>query len=116
MGGFFRSLLIPGWGQAKLERRLTGGIFLAWEGVTLGMSLKAHRELQYLKDRGDTEEALEDKRQEREDWLILLAFNHLFAGLEAYVASHLWDFPDALELRAGPTGFGAVVTVPIRVR
>jgi hypothetical protein len=116
MGGFFRSLLVPGWGQAKLDRRLPAGIFLAWEGVTLGMSLKADRELQYLKARGDSAEAIADKRQEREDWLILLAFNHLFAGLEAYVASHLWDFPDELEVRASPRGVGAVVTVPIRIR
>ncbi|HET9515144.1 MAG TPA: hypothetical protein VFO95_14540, partial [Gemmatimonadales bacterium] len=85
MGGFFRSLVIPGWAQAKLGRRLTGGLFLAWEGVTLGMSIKADRELQYLKERGDTDEAIEGKRQEREDWLVLLAFNHLFAGLEAFV-------------------------------
>ena len=39
MGAFWRSFVLPGWGQAKLNRRLTGGIFLAWEGVTLGMSL-----------------------------------------------------------------------------
>ena len=116
MGAFFRSLLVPGWGQAKLDRRMPAGIFLAWEGVTLGMTLKADRELQYLKERGDSTEAIDDKRQEREDWIILLAFNHLFAGLEAYVASHLWDFPEELELRASPRGVGAVVTVPIRIR
>ena len=116
MGAFFRSLLVPGWGQAKLDRRIPAGIFLAWEGVTLGMSLKADRELQYLKARGDSTEAIDNKRQEREDWLILLAFNHLFAGLEAYVASHLWDFPEELEVRASPRGVGAVVTVPIRIR
>ena len=116
MGAFFRSLLVPGWGQAKLDRRMPAGIFLAWEGVTLGMALKADRELQYLKQRGDSTEAIDDKRQEREDWIILLAFNHLFAGLEAYVASHLWDFPEELELRASPRGVGAVVTVPIRIR
>jgi len=116
MGAFFRSLVLPGWAQAKLGRRLTGGIFLAWEGVTLGMSLKADRELQYLKQRGDSAEALEDKRQEREDWLILLAFNHLFAGLEGYVASHLWDFPQDLRIRTAPHGFGAMVSLPIRIR
>jgi hypothetical protein len=116
MGGFFRSLVIPGWAQAKLGRRLTGGLFLAWEGVTLGMSIKADRELQYLKERGDTDEAIEGKRQEREDWLVLLVFNHLFAGLEAFVASHLYDFPRDLEIRAAPSGFGAVVSLPIRIR
>jgi hypothetical protein len=115
MGGFFRSLVLPGWGQAKLGRKLTGGLFIAWEGVTLGMAVKADRELAYLKERGDSADAIDGKRQEREDWLILLAFNHLFAGLEAFVSSHLWDFPRDLRLRNAPQGYGAVVEVPVRL-
>ncbi|HET6836974.1 MAG TPA: hypothetical protein VFH24_02965, partial [Gemmatimonadales bacterium] len=45
----WRSLLVPGWGQARLNRKLAGGMFLAWEGVTFGMSLKSGRELRYLR-------------------------------------------------------------------
>jgi hypothetical protein len=41
----WRSLLIPGWGQARLNRKLAGGIFVGWESVTLGMSLKTRHEL-----------------------------------------------------------------------
>src|SRR5262249_22615665 len=89
MGAFGRSLLIPGWGQAKLGRRLTGGLFVAWEGVTLGMVLKTSHELSYL--RRTQSGRVEAKRGERQDWLILLGFNHLFSGLEAYVSAHLWD-------------------------
>ena len=37
---FMRSMLIPGWGQASLDRKLTGGLFLAFEGLALGMALK----------------------------------------------------------------------------
>jgi hypothetical protein len=110
----WRSLLLPGWGQAKLNRKLTAGIFVAWEGITLGMSLKTRHELEYLRrtnsGRGD------DKRQEHEDWLVLLAFNHLFAGLEAYVSAHLADFPRDLRLRAGPEGVGGALSVPVRFR
>jgi hypothetical protein len=111
----WRSLLLPGWGQARLNRKLTGGLFVAWEGVTLGMSLKTRSELRYLRRinsiRGDS------KRQEHEDWLILLAFNHLFAGLEAYVSAHLADFPGDLRFQAIPGGgVGASLSVPIRVR
>jgi hypothetical protein len=43
INAFWRSFLLPGWGQARLNRKLTGGIFVAWEGVTLGMSLKTRR-------------------------------------------------------------------------
>ncbi len=111
---FWRSFLIPGWGQARLNRKLTGGIFVAWEGLTLGMSLKTRHELRYLRrnnsSRGDA------KRQEHEDWLVLLGFNHLFAGLEAYVSAHLDDFPGDLQIQAVPGGFGASVSLPFRIR
>jgi hypothetical protein len=111
VNALWRSLLLPGWGQARLNRKLTGGIFVAWEGVTLGMSLKTRRELRYL--RRTASARAEDKRQEHEDWLVLLAFNHLFAGLEAFVSAHLADFPGDLRLRAVPGGVGAALSLPI---
>ncbi len=116
MGALLRSFLVPGWGQAKLHRKLTGALFVTWEGVTLGMALKTHHELQYLRRTGSG--SVSAKRQERQDWLVLLAFNHLFAGIEAYVSSHLWDFPDDLEISAAPMpdgGFGASIRVPLRL-
>ena len=116
MGAFFRSLAIPGWAQAKLDRRLTGGIFLGFEGIALGMVIKADRELEYMKSRGDSTESIENKRQEREDWITLVVFNHLFAALDGFVGSHLYDFPDEVKIRASPKGFGAVVTIPVRIR
>ena len=114
LNAFWRSFLIPGWGQARLNRKLTGGMFLAWEGVTLGMSLKTRRELRYLRRNGSAR--ADGKRQEHEDWLVLLAFNHLFAGLEAYVSAHLADFPGDLRVEAVPGGVGAAVSLPIRLR
>ena len=56
------------------------------------------------------------KRREHEDWLVLLAFNHLFAGLEAYVGAHLADFPGDLRIRAVPGAVGASLSVPVRLR
>lgn len=113
MNAFWRSFLIPGWGQAKLGRKLTAGIFVAWEGTTIGMSLKTRHELAYL--RRTNSGRAEDKRREHEDWIVLLVFNHLFAGLEAYVSAHLSDFPADLHLQAVPGGFGGAVSVPIRI-
>jgi hypothetical protein len=115
MSAFFRSLTVPGWGQAKLDRRLTGGIFIAFEGIALGMAVKADRELAYIKARGDSAEAIDNKRQEREDWITLIVFNHLFAALDAFVGSHLYDFPDDVKLRAAPSGYGAAISVPFRL-
>jgi hypothetical protein len=115
MGALWRSILIPGWGQAKLNRKLTGALFVTWEGVTLGMSLKTSHELRYLRKTGSASVAA--KKQERQDWLVLLAFNHLFAAIEGYVSAHLWDFPDDLKIQATPMpqgGFGGSVSVPFR--
>jgi hypothetical protein len=109
-GALLRSFLLPGWGQARLDRKLTGGIFIAWEGVTLGMTLKTSHELNYL--RRTNSGRIGAKKQEKQDWLILLAFNHLMAGLEAYVSAHLWDFPSDIKIRAVPGGVGGAFTLP----
>ena len=110
---FFRSLLIPGWGQASLDRKLTGGIFLAFEGLALGMALKADAELDYLERVGS--ERVDDKRRERQDWFVLMGVNHLFAGLEAFVSANLFDFPGDLTARplpGGRTGYGLRLPMP----
>jgi hypothetical protein len=103
-GAAWRSLLIPGWGQAALGRDVAGAAFVAWEGVTMMMTLKAHQEVHYLEQSGSAN--LGAKRQEVQDWLILWIFNHLFAGAEAFVSAHLQDFPKELRVRALPVGIG----------
>jgi hypothetical protein len=124
---FFRSLVLPGWGQALLDRKLTGGLFLLWEGVTLGMTVKTAREVSFIRGTEDTRQIpegaresfrLRAKKAEHQDWLVLLIFNHLFSGLEAFVSAHLWDFPGDLRLQAVPGGSGSRpgvgVTIPVR--
>lgn len=127
LGAFFRSLVLPGWGQAVLDRKLTGGLFLLWEGITLAMTTKVHQEVQFVRATEDTRNIpsgqresslLRAKRAEREDWLVLLAFNHLFSGLEAYVAAHFTDFPGDLRFGAvpGPRGPEPVVGLRLPIR
>jgi hypothetical protein len=113
MNAFWRSFLLPGWGQAKLGRKLTAGIFIGWEGTTLAMSLKTRHELAYL--RRTNSARADDKRREHEDWLVLLGFNHLFSGLEAYVSGHLTDFPGDLHIEALPGGVGGGISLPVRI-
>ena len=113
-GALLRSLVLPGWGQAKLGRRVPAILFLAVEGVTLGMALKANSEYQYQRDT-DPDHA-QGKALEREDWLVLLGFNHLLAGLEAYVSAHLWDFPGDVALKPiEGGGVAAALTLPVRL-
>ena len=111
-GAFLRSLAIPGWGQARLGRNVTGGLFLLFEGVAGAMVWKASWQLEWAKTRG---KFVASHRQEREDWIVLLVFNHLLSGAEAYVSALLYDFPVALKaqrLPAGGTGVG--VSIPLR--
>jgi len=114
MGAFWRSLLIPGWGQAKLGRRTAGAFFLAAEGVTLGMTISASSQLRYMQQTGSRD--TESKSQQRQDWLVLMGVNHLLAAMEAYVSAHLWDFPGDLSVQATPQGgVAGAVSVPVRL-
>src|SRR6266566_577879 len=108
MGAFLRSFLLPGWGQAATDRPMTGAAFVAWEGVTAMMTLKAQQEANYFKAIHSAN--LRHKRQEVQDWLVLWVFNHLVSGAEAYVSAHLHDFPPDLKLRAFPGGIG--ISIP----
>lgn len=110
MGAFLRSLVLPGWGQAATGRHVTGAAFVAWEGVTAMMTLKAQQEANYFKKIHAN--SLELKRQEVQDWMILWIFNHLFAGAEAYVSAHLQDFPPNLKLQTVPNGVGVTLPMP----
>ena len=112
VGALWRSLLIPGWGQAVTGRHVTGALFAVWEGTTIYMTLKAQQEADYFRTSGAPN--LDAKRQEVQDWLVLWGFNHLFSGAEAFVAAHLRDFPKDLTLRAVPGGIGIRLPLPAR--
>jgi hypothetical protein len=111
----WRSLLVPGWGQARLGRKLTAGGFVVAEGVLLGLALKANSELRYLRRTGADTATINAKSQTREDWLVLLAVNHLLSGLEAFITANLSDFPGELKLERIRRGVGASVSVPVRL-
>src|SRR6266446_7211851 len=108
MGAFLRSFVLPGWGQVATGRPMTGAAFVAWEGVTVMMTLKAQQEANYFKAIHSVN--LRHKRQEVQDWLVLWVFNHFFSGAEAFVSGHLRDFPPDLKLHAFPGGIG--ISIP----
>lgn len=110
---FFRSFAVPGWGQAALDRKVTGGIFVAFEGIALGMMLKTSTELHYLQ--ATNSDLVVAKRAERQDWIVAIVMNHLFSALEAYVSANLFDFPADLRMRSLPGGrTGVGVSFPVR--
>jgi hypothetical protein len=61
-------------------------------------------------NRFDTER-VEARRTQVEDWIAVLAFNHLFAGADAFVASLLWDLPARVGARHLPRGIGVGLSV-----
>jgi len=61
-------------------------------------------------NRFDTER-VEARRTQVEDWIAVLAFNHLFAGADAFVASLLWDLPARVGVRHLPRGWGLGLSV-----
>jgi hypothetical protein len=117
-GAFLRSFILPGWGQLQLHRPVSALVFVGIEGTLVGLSLKANHDVKVARQTDQTPDSsvVTEKKKKREDWLVLLGFNHLMAGLEAYVSSHLWDFPADLHIRATPDGIGAAATIPIRLR
>ena len=114
-GAFWRSLLVPGWGQLKVGRKMTAGLFVITEGITVGMSIKANRDLGYLRRTGADSAAIAAKVRAREDWYVLLAVNHLLAGLEAFIAAQLLDFPAELHVERSPGRVDAGVSLPMRL-
>ena len=109
-GAFLRSLVLPGWGQARLDRNVTAGVFVAFEGIAATMYWKASWQLDYAYAR---DKYVKSHTQERQDWLFLLLFNHLISAAEAYVSAHLYDFPGALKAQVMPDGRAAVgISVP----
>ena len=112
MGAMFRSFLLPGWGQATYGRKVTGGVMMAFEGLSIGMLLKIKSDERYIEETNSTK--LKDKRQQEQDWITLIVFDHLMSGLEAYVSAHLYDFPGDLQMQTLPDGrMGVGVTLPL---
>jgi hypothetical protein len=108
---FLRSLLVPGLGQAALDRGTAGGIFASLEALSILMAIKTKRDLGvarrleadsvFFEIRNDTAVFVPSpvagrvraRKQHFEDWIALLIFNHLFAAADAFVAAQLWDVP-----------------------
>src|SRR5688500_16843531 len=90
---FVRSLIVPGLGQAALDRGTAGGIFVSLEALSLLMTIKSKRDLRVARRlesdsvffeigaNGDTvfintvAGRVRARKQHFEDWVALLIFN-----------------------------------------
>ena len=133
---FMYSALLPGFGQSRLDRGTSGALFASIELAAIVMMRRSQMDLrearryqidtlpnQYLVA-GDavikngvftnrfTRDLVRTRRLHVEDWMAVVAFNHLFAGADAFVSAQLWDVP--VELSAYPRPSGAVFAATVR--
>ncbi len=139
---FLYSLALPGLGQSRLDRGSSGALFASAELAALVMLSRTSADVReakrFLTDTlpesftvtaaagGDgvtvqpsgkligtyTSELIRARRLHAEDWIALLAFNHLFSGADAFVAAQLWELP--FELSAVPASDGPMLVVTVR--
>jgi hypothetical protein len=101
-----RSLLIPGWGQASLDRGAAGATYFALEAGSIAMLIFAKNELAAARRAARDSTFVDDstlgappelagrvrlRRLQVEDWAALIFFTHLFSAADAFVSAHLWD-------------------------
>jgi len=133
---FMYSSLLPGLGQSRLDHGTSGALFASIELAAIVMMRRSQMDLrearryqidtlpnQYIVA-GDsvikngvftnrfTRDLVRTRRLHVEDWMAVVAFNHLFAGADAFVSAQLWDVP--VELSAYPRPSGAVFAATIR--
>lgn len=61
-----------------------------------------------------SEDIVRARRTHLEDWIAVIVFNHLIAGVDAYVAANLWDVPAAISIGTAPGGGGASLRASVR--
>lgn len=117
-GAFFRSLILPGWGQAHVGAPARGAVYFALAAgsgwmtwLTRQQLSDARAEEQWLRDIGDIDPTDESdfaiaRSQHFEDWAALTIFLMFLSGADAYVSAYLADFSERVEVR--PSGSGGV--------
>ena len=134
---FLTSAVLPGLGQSKLDRGSSGALFAAVELAAVVMLRRSNADYHEAKRfqldtiptdfvlgadgkavksgstaSGYTADLVRTRRLHREDWIAVVAFNHLFAGADAFVAAQLWDMP--VQMTAVPTTRGTAVVATVR--
>ena len=122
-----QSMLIPGWGQASLDRNTAGGLFVALEVTSIAMLVQSKKQLSIAREaaRDSVFDAgaggyvanplagrVRSRKRAVEDWTALLIFSHLIAAADAFVAAHLWDVPIQVQGHEGERGASISTSIP----
>ena len=134
---FLGSFALPGYSQARFDRGGAGALFVAVELGALAMVKRSSdqvREARRFRNDslpvdyvvgtdgsitpgpratgGFNADLIRRRRLHLEDWLAVIAFNHLLSGADAFVSSLLWDLDTAVALY--PRQGGGVLVATIR--
>lgn len=125
-GAFFRSLVLPGWGQAWVGSPGRGGVYFALSSGSVWMLYKSQQKLRQAEDEeewlrrigrlAEDEESglVESRSRQVEDWLALSIFLAFFAGADAFVSAYLEDFDERVGIGQDPGGGLRIeATIPI---
>jgi hypothetical protein len=114
-GAFFRSLILPGWGQISADQPGRGAFYFAMEAGSLWMLLKTNAKLNAAKRSNPLDEDLIASRQAQfEDWATLAVFWALFSGVDAWVSAQLWDFTgEVIPPPDGSAGAAFQYSIPV---
>lgn len=134
---FLMSFVLPGLAQSRLDRTTSGALFAAVEMAAIGMLRRSRSDLgevrrqwtdtvpgNYLVDPitgaltstplslSRFDDSIErTRRLHVEDWIAVLAFNHLISAADAFVAAQLWDVPTAVSVM--PTSRGWMLAASV---
>ena len=133
---FVYSFFVPGYSQSVFGRNKAAAGFMLFEAISIAMIRESAADVHearrarqdtlvvsWVDDSGrlrvppDTvtprfgDREVRSRQARVEDWIAVLVANHLLAGADAYVASHLWDVPARLGLRARPEGVLLMATL-----
>jgi hypothetical protein len=122
-----RSLIVPGWGQASLDRGTAGAIFVTIEVMSVAMLQESKSQL-HAAQRAQKDSVWDPansvylpnplaavigpRKQAVEDWTILIIFNHLISAADAFVAAHLWNVP--IEIHGSPASKQAAISTSLK--
>ncbi len=124
---FVLSFLVPGSAQSMLGRHKAAATFLFIEAVCIAMIRESAADVHearrtandtiivsYVDPSGTplittspprfSSQEVHTREAHVEDWAALLVGNHLFAGADAFVSSHLWDVPIHVGMRSTSAG------------
>jgi hypothetical protein len=113
MGAFFKSLVLPGWGQFSADQPKRGVFYATAQAATLYMVIRTQKRINRADENGD-EGLAESRRDQREDWISLAVFWSLASAVDAWVSAHMWGFAgEVVPPPDGSVGLAVQYQVPV---